>query len=810
MRVRTYASCVAVALCAVLPTSASAAIDSIVVQPNAALADFLCLGSTTTSPVRLALTTVEGTTLQTLTLPQADDTFDTGCPGSTHAFEPGAALPAGAAQPAFGRYPAGARIIATQDGVSVAFALPYGAFASGTTRLRSLPNPAALTGGVVAASAPGTYTGAAATQGDPVTANGTETDSAAHVIPITETFTPARYRVSLESSTVRVLGADPLGGAVAATLSAPGGALLGRATLRPRVGADCSSSCSASDSFDAPPASGGTLAVTGQPGWFPAHTITLPSGSFRLDGFDVSIPTGYAGSYDFALRFFDPESVSSLAPSSPFRCLELGAAVTCPGGSPVNRLAVSAGAFVVPGDTVDVTGTDADGDVATITATAGGLSGSLDDGSVTVRGAPHAQLTAALRSPHSPPLDPYVESYTDRTDETGTDTLVDAFSVHIQNGATVTLSGPATGPIAQTFTWKLAASMDASGVVRGTTYGLAPVAVDLVGGSSDNGARTAHFQTTADVAGNFAVALGDVRAGDVVNVAAADATTHQMTTTTLGFGAPPVTITGVSDGQYVRGTVTPTVAGAGLDSVFWNGINATLPTLLVPASPFPYPLDTTKWDDGTYRLEASGRPSPGGYDYLYITIDNTPPNGSAGNDQTVARGSTAVIVTGASDDTSGLASVKVDFGDKHRLTQGADNLGNPIAHTYSKLGRYTVLVTITDGAGNVTSDSSRIRVATSVAPQVGGKFAGKLVRKKLLATKLTGRQPGQLEIFILSQTGARKLTKRVTFTKANQHIKVSLLTRGLKLGRFVLVEQFTDANGVAGPVQAFPLRVVKR
>ncbi len=84
------------------------------------------------------------------------------------------------------------------------------------------------------------------------------------------------------------------------------------------------------------------------------------------------------------------------------------------------------------------------------------------------------------------------------------------------------------------------------------------------------------------------------------------------------------------------------------------------------------------------------------------------------------------------------------------------------------------------------------------------------MRKKSLAAKLVGRQPGQLEIFILSQTGARKLTKRVTFTKANQRIKVTLLTKGLKLGRFVLVEQFTDANGVAGPVQARALRVVKK
>jgi hypothetical protein len=809
MRVRSYASCLAVALCAVLPTTASAAIDSIVVQPNASLSEFLCLGSDTTSPIRLALTTVEGTTLQTLTLPNADDTASTGCPASAHTFEPGADLAAGAVQPSFNRYPAGARIIATQDGVSVAFGLPYGSFASGTTRLRSIPNPSALSGGVVSAAAPGTYTGAAATQSDPVTADGTVTDSAAQAIPITETFSPVRYAIVLQDSTVRVLGADPLGGPLVGTLTAASGGLIGRATLRPRVGSDCSSGCSASDTFDEPPLSGGTLAVNGQPGWFPAHTITLPSGSLRLDGFDVSIPAGYTGGYDFSLRFFDPDQTSQLAPSSPLRCVELGAAVTCPGGAAVSRLAVAASAIVVPGDTVSVTGNDADGDSATITATAGGLSGSLDDGSVVVRGAPKAQFSAVLRSPQTPPLEPYTETYSDRTDTTGVLECVDCFSTHIANGATVTLSGPATGPISQTFQWKLSAGVDSSGVVRGTTYGLGLVAVDHVGNGPDDGGRTEHLQTQADVAGNFAVALGDVRVGDMITVAGADPTSHQMTTTSFGFGGPTVKITGVSDGQYVRGTMTATATGGGLEGVFWNGINATLPPLLAAASPFPYVLDTTKWDDGTYRIEASGRPSPAGFDYLYVTIDNTPPNGSAGADQTVARGKKAFIITGAADDTSGLASVKVDFGDKHRLTQSEDDLGAPIAHTYTKLGRYTVVVTITDVAGNVTTGSARIRVATSVSQQIGGKFAGKLVRKKALAARLTGRMPGQLEIFILSQTGARKLTKRVGFEKANQKIKVSLATKGLKVGRFVLVEQFTDEHGIAGPVQAFALRVVK-
>jgi PKD domain len=168
-----------------------------------------------------------------------------------------------------------------------------------------------------------------------------------------------------------------------------------------------------------------------------------------------------------------------------------------------------------------------------------------------------------------------------------------------------------------------------------------------------------------------------------------------------------------------------------------------------------------------------------------------------------------VIVTGAADATSGLASVKVDFGDDHRLSVPVAKLGNPIMHAYSKLGTFTVVVTITDRAGNVTSDTAKIRVASTVTPSVTGHFPGKQKRKKTIAARLVSHAAGQLEIFVLGQGGGRKLTKRITFSKVNQRITVTLLTRGLKVGRFLLVEQFTDANGIAGPVQAQALRVTK-
>jgi hypothetical protein len=132
MRVRNRVGLAVVALCALWPASAMANVDAIAVQPSAGgtlFPDFLCIATSTASPLQLALTTAQGTTLQTITLQTADDVADTGCPtGSNHTFEPGASLPAGAQQPAFNRYPGGAVVTATQDGRRVSFTVPYGAF----------------------------------------------------------------------------------------------------------------------------------------------------------------------------------------------------------------------------------------------------------------------------------------------------------------------------------------------------------------------------------------------------------------------------------------------------------------------------------------------------------------------------------------------------------------------------------------------------------------------------------------------------------------------------------------------------------
>ncbi|HEY1479478.1 MAG TPA: hypothetical protein VGF46_05580, partial [Gaiellales bacterium] len=515
MRVRNRVVCVAVALCAVWPASALANVDSIVVAPGT-FSDFLCLGATTASPVQLALTTPQGTTLQTITLPTADNLATTGCPTtSTDTFQPGAALSGGAVQPAFGRYPAGSIVTATQNGVSVAFALPYGAYADGVTLIRDLPNPAALTGGVVDPTAPGSYDGpVATTNGDPVTAIGTASDSNGTPVPLNETITPAQFRIALDGQTVTVTGGDPLSNDVGATLSAPGGGVIGRAALRTRLGSDCASGCQSSATFDGTPIGGGAISVAGQSGWFAGRNVTLPSASIRLDGFDVSVPAGDTGSYSYTLRYIDPATITSRAPFDPFRCLDLGPAVDCGTGSPINRSVVSTGGiFVAPGDTISASATDPDGDSANIAATEPGFSGTLDDGSVTLIGVPKSTFTATLSSPRTPPLAPFTGSDSEQTDSSGTYTLEDTFETHINNLATITFSGLATGPVARVFQWNLNVGIDAANVLHGNTYPGGHVAVDL-----DQGSHTTHLETVARFDGVFTVPLGDARTGDTVRI----------------------------------------------------------------------------------------------------------------------------------------------------------------------------------------------------------------------------------------------------------------------------------------------------
>ena len=232
-------------------------------------------------PSGSALTAPEGTTLQTLLAADRRRPRRRRLPGVDPHLRAGRrrSRPARCSPPSTAT-PPGGRITATQDGRSVTFALPYGAFSAGTTRLRALPNPAALTGGVVDPSAPGTLHGRRRDRGRSRLDRrhgarqqlGTRSRSR-------RPSRRAQYRVELESTFIQVLGADPLGGTLAATLIGPGWIDPSDARRCARASAATARlQCSASSSFDSPAPPGGTLAVSGQPGWFGARSITLPAG----------------------------------------------------------------------------------------------------------------------------------------------------------------------------------------------------------------------------------------------------------------------------------------------------------------------------------------------------------------------------------------------------------------------------------------------------------------------------------------------------------------------------------------------------
>src|SRR5262249_4654749 len=172
--------------------------------------------------------------------------------------------------------------------------------------------------------------------------------------------------------------------------------------------------------------------------------------------------------------------------------------------------------------------------------------------------------------------------------------------------------------------------------------------------------------------GAFSWPFADIRPGDEIDVVGANAATHDTTTTVIHAGQVAPVIAGLSDGDYVRGTIHPTVTGAGITRVLWNGDIGALNTA---TAPFTWSFDTRQLDDLTYRIQATALGASSTTDYLYVTVDNTPPDGSAGPPQTVAPGATATFVTGAGDDTSGVQTIAMTFGAGTKGRQGPDPTG---------------------------------------------------------------------------------------------------------------------------------------
>jgi hypothetical protein len=224
-------------------------------------------------------------------------------------------------------------------------------------------------------------------------------------------------------------------------------------------------------------------------------------------------------------------------------------------------------------------------------------------------------------------------------------------------------------------------------------------------------------------------------------------------------------------------------------------------------APFTWSFNTRQLDDLTYRIEATGLGAPSTTDYLYVTVDNTKPDGSAGPAQTVAPGAIATFVTGASDDTAGINRVVMTFGDRKKATQRGDDATGVFHHIYAKPGTYTARVSIVDNAGNATSAKARVHVTTALSPAVRGGLPASVPKGRAARGRITASAPGYLSVQLLGASGQVLQRKVLHFARRGSKTTLSFPTTKLPRGRYLTVWHFTSLDGWAGPVVTRNLRV---
>jgi hypothetical protein len=690
-------------------------------------------------------------------------------------------------------------------GVTTTFPVPYGAYdataGTGIVKLANLPATAGTL--TISGGAPIAYTGPTYTTPSAVSVGSGSIDITSTLagIPYRAMFSAHRFSVSSSYyGSVSVAGVDPLGSPIAVTLSV-GGAVQQSVSLTPA--ADDGQSEQTRLPYEIP--SGAVVTVT-QPGWF-SHAVTLGSLTGGSSGIDASIPAvaGESGYVSLQLAF---QATSGLPASSPLSCLDFGDATymlsQC--GTSVARYAASFPAFFTATDYAYITVSEADGDSASSRINGAGFVGYLNDGSISAYGlAPYAPLTLAATTPSGTKVSRSGGTYDDGSAYFGGEGGTGYLPAKLVSGTSIIATGAATGATPRTFLMNLAAQGGGT-VISGTTYPGAHVAIS----TNRPVNSTPTLYGTADGNGAFALDVGPLLPRDSFYVEASDPTGTMVTVQSIIPGSPQPVIQGLTDQQLVHGTLSITALGGGPAGMFWGGDG---PYALAGAAPYTYSFDTTVLTDGPHLVNAS----PAGLnntvsDYLWVRVDNTAPTVTAGADQYVGVGYSSALLASAYD-ANGLASVVASFGDGKTLTQPAAALGQPIRHTYAKVGTYTATVTVTDAAGNTTTDSASIHVLGTLTAQVTGKIptsfkqAKHKKKRKNLVVALTAHTPGDLHVRVLNASSKLRASVTLTFAVANKKTMLTIPTKKLAKGRYTLVLQFTDASGTPGPVILQPLRI---
>ncbi|MDX6630849.1 MAG: hypothetical protein QOH00_3095 [Gaiellales bacterium] len=806
MRLRPTLLAAALATLLTLPAGASAAILD--VRIDTATGPALCVStSALAASVTVAVGRPGGGTLATLAsaVPQA-----TQCDGSAgRSFRP--TLPFAGLDGAAGATLA----IADSTGDSVTVPFPVASFQtahagfSGILHLRDLP-PGGTTQIANGSSIPVTSVASGSFDSGDIAAPGSAVTvtSTIGATPFRAVISPQPFAADLSvadgATAVTVRGTDPAGGAVAIDVTAPGGGLLVHTSALPRVGAGLSAGATLKLAAPA-----GAVVTAAQGAW--STSTRLGTATFTADGFSAAIPASaggcaadhscVTGTYAWSLALHDLAApVGGTDPLGP--CAALGPDVSgasgCSafGGGTARTAVTATGELPVVDDSVTVALTEPSLGTSSLRVAAVGVRGSLDDGGLHVRGAARQPVAAAISSPRGalPALRATRTVLTDRGGVADLGPDRDAFPLHVADGASVSLSGAGVGSVPVAFRYRLAAGL-AGAVLSGSATAGARVLV-----AHDQGGRVDQQLVVASASGAFAVTLHDPFAGDGIVITAGDPATHGVTTLSLIVGGFAPQITGLADQQPVHAGAVAGVTGVPTGgSVLWGGdlpetIGGTALTLPVERVP-----------DGPARVTATALAGPSTTDYLYVVVDSTAPAGGAGPDQTVPVGRRAVFVTQARD-ANGLAAVRFRFTAKgNGVGQPVNQLGQPFRHAFTKLGIYAVTVTITDLAGNTTTDRAIVRVVRGVSSSVSGRWPARATHRAGIKTKLSARIPGDLSLQIVRPNGRVAVSRTLSFDKPRVGKKLSIALKHLPAGRYLAVRQFVDANGVAGPVVATPL-----
>jgi hypothetical protein len=777
-----------------VPAVASAAIHQIVVKPTFAV---YCIAvDNGPAGVTFTMRAPGGGVLRSArsTTPVASQNCDGAATPGAEAFtvnlenSPGATVTADA----------GAGLVTT-------FPVPYGTYdASGTTGIFKLANLPATAGvASIGGGAPTAYTGPAYTTPAAV-AVGSATiviASTSGGIPYEATFGASRFLVDASNyGNVTIYGHDPRGAPISVSVVV-GGALQQSTTITPAV--DDSSYTQVTMPLRIPPAA--VVTVT-QPGWF-SHSLTFASIVGNVSAVAVSVPAvaGEEGTANFNLDF---QATGGLSPGDPLACTSFGDAAymlsQC--GTVGARYSATFPVFFAAADQVSVQVTEADGDRGSARLNSSGFITYMSEGAVAGYGlGPNSFLTLTATTPSLVTGTVNGPTYNDGSAYFGGEGGATYLPLKIVSGTAINAAGPATSGVPRTF----AANLEAQGsgtTVSGTTYPGAHVSVSL---SRPSGSPPL-FYGMADGNGAFALDVGPLLSRDSVSVSASDPTGTMISQRYVYPGSPQPLIQGLADQQFVHGTITASALGGGPAGMLWGGDGSAA---LAVDAPYAYSLDTTLLTDGRHRVTASAAGLYNSlYDYLFVRVDNTAPVLSAGPDQFVGVGYSAVLLTNAYD-ANGLTSVIATFGDGKTLTQPAAERGQPIRHVYAKAGTYTASVTATDVAGNTTTDTAIVHAVGKLSEQVAGSFpatfkqAKKLKKRKNLSVTFTSKMAGSLSARVLDSKSKVRATATVTFAAANKKGTITVKTKKWAKGRYTVVLQFTDATGTPGPVVLQAMRI---